>query len=264
MANLLEKRAAGTRHRDDGGPSDGRQDIHNSELPVLCVSCEARHRGICGALAPDELVELSRHTSKKVYPADAELSAADEPVRSYANILRGVVKLSRLTADGRQQIVGLQFAPDFLGRPFRASTGVTAEAATDIEVCTFPKEAIEAMIARSPKLEHRMHEQALKELDEAREWIFTLGRKSAAEKVASFIHLIAANADPLQAAGEGPVEVELPLKRADIADFLGLTIETVSRQITKLRKAGIIVIANNRTVRVPDMARLEAACETDR
>ena len=87
--------------------------------------------------------------------------------------------------------------------------------------------------------------------------MLTLGRKTAAEKVASFLHLIAVHADPNALDEDGPVTFELPLTRADIADFLGLTIETVSRQLTKLRKDGVIEIENNRHVTVHDMLRLE-------
>lgn len=241
-----------------------RQDIHNSEVPVLCRACEARHQGICGALTPDELIRLSKHTSKHAYGSDEELAPTGDDVRRYSNILSGVVKLTRLLADGRQQIVGLQFAPDFLGRPFKSKSEVSAEAATDVTVCSFPKAVIEDMIDESPDLERKLHEQALTELDEARDWILTLGRKSATEKVASFLYLIASNIDPENKAGDGPVCFELPLKRADIADFLGLTIETVSRQITKLRKTGTIVVEHNRSVTVPDLRRLRDCCEVDR
>ncbi|MCP3054037.1 Crp/Fnr family transcriptional regulator [Aurantimonas marianensis] len=241
-----------------------RQDIHNSEGPALCRACEARHRGICGALTPNQLVALSKHTARHAYGSDEELAATGDDVRRYANILSGVVKLTRLMADGRQQIVGLQFAPDFLGRPFKRQSDVSAEAATDVSVCSFPKSVIEGMIDQSPELGHRLHEQALKELDEARDWILTLGRKSATEKVASFLYLIASHVDPEHKAEDGPICFELPLKRADIADFLGLTIETVSRQITKLRKVGTIVVEHNRTVTVPDLRRLRECCEVDR
>ena len=75
--------------------------------------------------------------------------------------------------------------------------------------------------------------------------------------------MIAENVDPDHVDAGVPIRFELPLKRADIADFLGLTIETVSRQITRLRKAGVIVVENNRTVTVPDLDRLRGYCETD-
>ncbi|NNF81039.1 MAG: helix-turn-helix domain-containing protein, partial [Rhizobiales bacterium] len=95
------------------------------------------------------------------------------------------------------------------------------------------------------------------ELDEAREWMVALGRKTASERVAHFLHLIALHVDPeVELDEDSSVEFELPLTRADIADFLGLTIETVSRQITKLRKAGIITVENNRHVSIPNLSRL--------
>lgn len=230
--------------------------IHNSDVPVLCQACEARHRGVCGALAPAQLVALARTSSKRNVSAGSELIGDSEEVLGYSNVLSGVVKLSKTLADGRQQIVGLQFAPDFLGRPFKSESAVNAEAATDVALCSFPKPAIDRMMAESPELEHRLLKQTLKELDEARDWMVTLGRKMASERVASFLLLIARNVDPTADPERRKASFTLPLTRADIADFLGLTIETVSRQLTKLRTDGIIDIENNREVTVTDLARL--------
>ncbi len=240
-----------------------RKDIHNSDIPVLCQSCEARHKGICGALSAAELLELSKHTTKSTFAAESEIAPAGQKIERQSNILNGVVKLSKLTADGRQQLVGLQFAPDFLGRPFARQSEVSAEAATDVRVCSFPASVLDSFIRRNPELEHRLHEQALRELEEARDWMLTLGRKTAAEKVASFLYLIAIHANPEADHAEGPLRFDIPLKRSDIADFLGLTIETVSRQLTKLRFAGIVTIINNRTVEVPNLDRLKAATEVE-
>ena len=191
------------------------------------------------------------------------MAPADEPLTRYANILSGVVKLSKLTADGRQQIVGMQFAPDFLGRPFSRQSNVSVQAATDVKVCSFPAHILERLIKQSPQLEHKLHEQALQELDEARSWMLTLGRKTASEKVASFLYLVASHYNPETEAGNAKISFEIPLKRADIADFLGLTIETVSRHMTKLRHVGVIVLINNRSVEVPNMARLLAMTEQE-
>ncbi|MCP1198648.1 Crp/Fnr family transcriptional regulator [Notoacmeibacter sp. MSK16QG-6] len=243
--------------------SSKRLDVHNSNIPQVCLACEARHRGVCGTLTPDQLLKLSKTTSKHIFAADDEMIPAGGEVRHYSNILSGVVKLTRLMSDGRQQIVGLQFAPDFLGRPFRNSSDIAAEAATEVRVCSFPKATLEELVREAPELEHMLHQQALKELDEAREWILTLGRKTAAEKVASFLYLIASHIDPEQKSETGPIHFELPLKRADIADFLGLTIETVSRQITKLRKSGVIELEGTRIVTVPSMKALQRASATD-
>jgi CRP/FNR family transcriptional regulator len=233
-----------------------RQDIHNSEIPALCRACEARHRGVCGALTPEQLVELSRHTTKRKVEAGTVLVSDSDTIDSYANVLAGVVKLTKTLPDGRQQIVGLQFAPDFIGRPFKQESSITAEAATAVRVCAFPKTSLDRMIGQAPELGHRLHLQALNELDEARDWMLTLGRKTAAERVASFLHLIARHGDP-EAESDGEISFDLPLTRADIADFLGLTIETVSRQLTKLRKDGLIAVENNRHVTVFDVDKLE-------
>lgn len=233
-----------------------RQDIHNSEIPALCRSCEARHRGVCGALTPEQLVELSRHTTKRKVEPGTVLVSDSDTIDSYANVLAGVVKLVKTLPDGRQQIVGLQFAPDFIGRPFKQESSITAEAATAVRVCAFPKTSLDRMIDQAPELGHRLHLQALDELDEARDWMLTLGRKTAAERVASFLHLIARHGDP-EAESAGEISFDLPLTRADIADFLGLTIETVSRQLTKLRKDGLIAVENNRHITVFDLDRLE-------
>jgi CRP/FNR family transcriptional regulator len=234
-----------------------RQDVHNSDMPILCQACEARHRGVCGALDARQLVALSKHSTKQRADAGQELIGESEAVDTYSNVLAGVVKLTKTLTDGRQQIVGLQFAPDFLGRPFKPESQIEAEAATEVLLCSFPKSTIERMLRESPGLEHMLLEQTLRQLDEAREWMVTLGRKTAGEKVASFLLLIARNADPSADPGSATRRFDLPLTRADIADYLGLTIETVSRQLTKLRAEGVIVIENNRHVVVENVARLE-------
>jgi CRP/FNR family transcriptional regulator len=235
-----------------------RQDIHNSDIPVICQACEARHRGVCGALDPEQLTLLAKSSSRHQVDAGKELIGDAEAIDSYSNVLSGVVKLTKTLSDGRQQIVGLQFAPDFLGRPFKSESAINAEAATGVTLCSFPKKAIERMMKDSAGLENRLLRQTLKELDEARDWMLTLGRRTASEKVASFLLMIARYIDPSADPKAGAVTFDLPLTRADIADFLGLTIETVSRQLSKLRADGVIRIENHRHVTVERVSRLEA------
>lgn len=234
-----------------------RLDVHNSDVPILCRSCEARHRGVCGALSPEQLLMLSRHTVKHTLEPGRAIVAEGETERRFSNIMSGVVKLSKLTADGRRQIVGLQFAPDFLGRPFSDHSDCEVEAATEAKLCSFPRNVLENLIQANPDLEHRLYQQASRELEEAHDWMLSLGRKNATERVASFLHFIATRIDHENVQATAPLFIDLPLSRSDIADFLGLTIETVSRQITKLRKAGVIVVVNNRTIEIPDVFKLE-------
>jgi CRP/FNR family transcriptional regulator len=238
-----------------------RKDIHNSKLPLICQACEARHKGVCGSLSEEQLSFLSKHTNKRVFEDGTELYAMHGDQTTYSNILSGAVKLTKSLEDGRQQIVGLQFAPDFLGRPFSSQNDVTAEAATNVRICSFPKAVLEQIINEAPDMEHRLYRQALKELDEARDWMLTLGRKSAYEKVASFLYMIAQNINPERDPSVDNIIIDLPMKRADIADFLGLTIETVSRQITNLRKAGVIDVKDRRAIHVLSFKALKAASE---
>ena len=232
-----------------------RQDVHTAGIPVLCLSCEARHKGVCGALNAEQLVELSRHASKHKVERGEELVGDAEAVTTYSNILTGVAKLSKTMPDGRQQIVGLQFAPDFLGRPYDQESRLNVEAATDLRVCSFPRAVFDRMMDKTPGLEKRVFQQTLRELDEARDWMLTLGRKTATEKIASFLLLIVRNSDPART--ENKAAFDLPLARADIADFLGLTIETVSRQLTRLATQGVITV-QNRHIEVPSVERLSA------
>ncbi|NKB50937.1 MAG: helix-turn-helix domain-containing protein [Rhizobiaceae bacterium] len=242
---------------------DERKDIHNSDIPLVCQACEVRHQGVCGALEAEQLLKLSKHTIRKVIPSGSELHRGGEDSDRCSNIMGGVAKLSKLMSDGRQQIVGLQFAPDMVGRTFASESTVAVEAATDVRLCSFPRSVIEEIMSEAPELEHRLHLQKLKELDEARDWMLTLGRKSAVEKVASFLFLLATHIDPEKASDDKSVTLELPMKRSDIADFLGLTIETISRQLTNLRKRGLIDIQDRRTVIIADIDRLKSAMEQD-
>lgn len=233
-----------------------RPDTHSLDIPLLCQGCEVRQRGVCGALDPDQLLTLARDSTKHEVNPGVELIGDAEKITMFSNVLTGVVKLTKTLLDGRQQIVGLQFSPDFIGRPFRAESSLNAETVTNVSLCSFPRAVIERMIKESPKLEHRLLEQTLRELDEARDWMVTLGRKTATEKVASFLLLIVGQID-LVTSTQKPVAFDLPLTRADMADFLGLTIETVSRQLTKLRSEGVIQFENSRRIVIDDINRLE-------
>jgi len=221
-----------------------------------CEHCIVRHRGVCEALSEDELLQLNKLVRLRKFPAGQILMSDSEPADFLANIVSGVVKLTKTLPDGRQQIVGLQFAPDFLGRAYGESNTSFAEAAGDVELCCFPREPFERMMDEHPGLEHRLFEHTLDELDSAREWMLLLGRMSAREKVASFLMMIAKRCASIGCAhtvAPGHAQFALPLTRSDIADFLGLTIETVSRQITKLKVSGVIQILSNREIVVPDI-----------
>lgn len=232
-----------------------------TDFPSVCTTCSAHSHGVCGGLSAPELVVFGKYTFMRSVQKGDIISFDADDVTEYANIVSGTAKLSKIMEDGRQQILGLQFAPEFMGRPFSGTAHITIEAATDMELCVFPKSAFEKMAHQAPGFEHRLLQQTLTQLDTAREWMVTLGRKTAAEKVATFLLLLAKNMKIDLTSNEDRAEFEIPITRNDIADFLGLTIETVSRQITKLRKAEVIHVENHNHIFVPSIRRLELRCE---
>lgn len=234
--------------------------------PARCSMCAIRDKAVCGALDANEIKGLNQIARWRTYKAGDIILVDGAKSDMLANVVQGVVKLTKSLDDGRQQIVGLVFPPDFLGRVYRPDSQYFAEAATDVELCTFPKEGFERFMHDHPNLERRLLESTLSELDACREWALLLGRKSAEEKVASFLLMIAKRAPRIgcQHSGEaGPTKFALPLSRADMADFLGLTIETVSRQITKLKTKGVIDLVSTRDLSVPSLSKLETAAHQE-
>lgn len=229
-----------------------------------CETCAVRHRALCGALSSDEIGRLNAIAMHRRIPAGKVILSDQETQSYFANVISGVIKLSKTLADGRQQIVGLQFPSDFLGRPFGARVAYEAQAATDVYLCTYSKAQFEKLIKEFPGIEHRLFAHTLDELDAAREWMLLLGRKSAREKVASLLLMVARRSQSVgcaPSAGAKGVKFDLPLSRLEIADYLGLTIETVSRQLSALKAAGVISLPSQREVHVPDLEALEKAAE---
>ncbi|MFA5948683.1 MAG: Crp/Fnr family transcriptional regulator [Hyphomicrobium sp.] len=241
-------------------------------LGTACQKCAVRQRALCGALSDQT---LQRFVHRRRAPTGNVILEGDEQPNWIGIILTGVVKLMKTSEDGRRQIVALQFPGQFVGRPQGRPSPFLAEAATDIELCCFAMSAFDALLRENRALEQVVMNQALEELDLAREWMFVLGRKTAKEKVASLLLLIAhhlapdgehaygACAEDDQAADLGPVEFALPLSRTEMADYLGLTIETVSRQMSNMKENGIICVKGARMVTVPDVGALQRWGERD-
>lgn len=235
--------------------------------PLLrCENCAVRNQAVCGAMDNQQIVRLNAIARRRKLAAGQTIMSDQDKAEFFANVVSGTVKLTKTMPDGRQQIVGLLFSPDFLGRAYSRNNPYFAEAATDVEICSFPHDAFEKLIGEFPDLQSRLFERTLDELDAAREWMLLLGRKTAEEKVSSFLMLLARRSLMIACAeptSPQPTQFELPLTRADMADYLGLTIETVSRQLTRLKTRGIIRIVNNRLVQVPDTEKLAASAGQD-
>tara|TARA_R110002124_G_scaffold95963_4_gene240259 strand:+ start:2839 stop:3483 length:645 start_codon:yes stop_codon:yes gene_type:complete len=183
-----------------------------------------------------------------------------------ASVVSGIATLTQTMEDGRRQMVGLLLPADFVGRPGRETAAYDVVATTDLVMCCFRKKPFEDIMVTTPHVGQRLLEMTLDELDAAREWMLLLGRKTAREKIASLIVIIARRDLSLKPGdADGRVVVDLPLTREAMSEYLGLTLETVSRQISALRKDGIIQIEGKRHITIPDFDRLieEAGDDSD-
>lgn len=179
----------------------------------------------------------------------------DAPV--VANVLQGVLKLVVAAADGREQIVGVVFPSDFIGRPFGKESPYSVTAVTDAEICIFNRQAFDDFADTHPDLQHKLLRRTLDELDRARHWMMLLGRKTASEKVASFLLEMAERLTGKGCDTDVSRSFELPFGRQQIADILGLTVETTSRQLTKMRSEGVLDLPSRRQVVINDHAAME-------
>ena len=204
-----------------------------------CDDCEVRERSFCSALEGQEFARLAAIVSSRSYDARQTIVQEGDQAEFLLNVISGTVKIYRALPDGRMLVVGFLSEGDFMGVPAARHYTVSAEAVTPVEMCVFPRRSFDRLLNEFPTLEHRLFELATNEVAAARDHMLLLGRKTAREKVASFLVAMAAKANCAQTAMPC---VRLAMTRAEIADYLGLTMETVSRTLTALRNEGAIVL----------------------
>ena len=226
--------------------------------PQSCETCQIRSLTFCSALEGDEISHLSALVGHSSYAPHQAIFHETDAAEYVFNVTSGTVKLYKLLPDGRRQITGFLFAGDFLGIALNETYAYTAEAVDEVTACRFPRRRLERLFDRYPRLEKHMLGMAVDELAAAQDQMLLLGRKSAREKVASFLTMLSR-----RQAGRGldDTPIEVPMSRADIGDYLGLTIETVSRTLTQFRKGHIVTLPDNDHIDVTDAERLEELAE---
>lgn len=222
-----------------------------------CGDCPIRHRAVCSRCEADELLRLEEMKYYRSFHAGQPVIWSGDRMDFVASVVSGIATLTQTMEDGRRQMVGLLLPSDFVGRPGRATAAYDVTATTDLVMCCFRKKPFEAMMATTPHVAQRLLEMTLDELDAAREWMLLLGRKTAREKIASLLAIIARRDAGLHLRrASGKIDFDLPLTREEMADYLGLTLETVSRQMSALKRDGLIVLEGKRRVILPDFDRL--------
>ena len=231
-----------------------------------CDDCPIRHRAVCAQCETDELEELEDIKYYRSFEAGQTIIFSGDPMNFVGSVVSGIASLTQTMEDGRTQMVGLLLPSDFVGRPGREIAPYDVQATTDVVMCCFRKKPFEDLMGKTPHIAQRLLQMTLDELDAAREWMLVLGRKTAREKFASLLSIIARrDASVSKTAMAGPITFDLPLTREAMADYLGLTLETVSRQVSALKKDGVISLEGKRHVTIPDMGRLmeEAGDDSD-
>ncbi len=229
-----------------------------------CGQCPIRHRAVCSRCEPDELEALEAVKYYRTYDAGQPILWSGDHLEFVASVVTGIATLSQTMEDGRTQMVGLLLPSDFIGRPNRETAPFDVVAVSDVTLCCFRRRPFENLMASTPHIGHRLLEMTLDELDSAREWMLVLGRKTAREKIASLLLIIARRDAVLRkkVPSDG-MTFDLPLTRESMADYLGLTLETVSRQISALKKSEVIELQGKRRVLVPELERLVAETGDD-
>lgn len=227
---------------------------------VKCSECPIRHRAVCARCDDDELDILERIKSYRSFKSGETIIWRGDSLTHVSSVVAGIATLSKTLDDGRMQMVGLLLPSDFIGRPGRETLDFDVVAASDVTLCSFERKPFERLLTDTPHISQRLVEMAMDELDAARDWMVLLGRKTAREKLASFIQMLVQRS---RIDGMAVPALSLPLTREEIASYLGLTLETVSRQFTQFRKEGIVEFTDRRHFSVKDHAALLDATGDD-
>lgn len=205
-----------------------------SSRPASCDLCDVRERSICMELDPRAMQQVESIMARRSIAKNHAILSEGEPNDSLYVVLQGSFRLSKLLEDGRRQVTGFIFKGDFLGVRPTDQSAYTAEALEDGLVCCFPHRFLDDASETSPGVKDRLIAKGQTEYHKAQDHIVLLGKKTAEERVASFLTALG------DAVGkeliDGSVEAPFSMSRQDIADYLGLRLETLSRTLGTLKK----------------------------
>lgn len=221
---------------------------------VHCVDCKVRDLSICAALGKADLVHLETLAQNIRFVERETILVQGDPADAVFNVTEGTIRLYRLLSDGRRQIVGFLLPGDFLGLSLADHYAFSADAVEPVGLCRFTRAGFVQLVETRPALLRRLYAAATHELTLAQDHMLLLGRRTAEERVGAFLVAFRERLCQLGAAG---ITLPLPMTRQDMADYLGLTLETVSRTVSKLARDRVILVVPG-GIRILDMSRLQA------
>jgi len=204
---------------------------------------------------PDEFASLDRLGAVQTLKRDDTLFHEGDAAQYYFKVVQGAVRSCKLLRDGRRHVGDFFLPGDFIGLDAESDYMFTAEAIADTIVVRYARRSVEALAAQEPKVGRRLLAIACRSLNAARQHMLLLSRKTAEERIATFLMGIADK--------KGGNEVTLPMTRTDIGDHLGLTMETVSRALAHLKSEGVIELKSSHNVRIRDREALADLAEAE-
>lgn len=223
-------------------------------MNLSCATCPVKERAACSVLQDHERDALAKAGRHRTLKKGEMLFAAGDEDAACATLVSGALKVATMTEDGEEQILALVHPAGFIGEMFRPFSQFDVVALTESKLCVFARSDMESALERHPALTLALLRRSQEDLHATRELLALAGRGSATQKVAALVLALA------QAASDSPCHptrrFDLPLTRGEMANMLGLTIETVSRQLTRLERDGAIRKAGTRGIELIDPAHL--------
>jgi CRP/FNR family transcriptional regulator len=233
-------------------------DIGHAATVHGCRSCLVKHLAVCATLPVGTLGDLEALAGEVRLQAGQMLAREGDARRYVFTVSSGALRRIRVLADGRRLVAGFLMPGDFIGFSGASHYRHSIEAINDSVLCSVAQADMRELRERHPGLEHELLERACVELDATRNNLMALARMTPPERLAGFLLDMAARRQRQGIGGNGLV---LPMTRADIADYLGLTVETVSRSFTRLRQDGMIAASDPQHIELLDPERLRALAE---
>jgi len=222
-----------------------------------CAVCKIRPYSFCRCLPEERLKTFSGISSEKEFEDKETIFLQQDDAKNLYNITEGNVKIYNLLGDGRIQIVGFLYPGDFFGSYKKEKYNYSAEAIGEVKTCVFGQESLDSYLEQNMELAKELLHMTSHELTLAQDRMGVLGKMNASERVAKFIINISEQRARI---GWQNNPVSLPMTRQDIADYLGLTLETVSREITRFKTSNLIKLMNSKQIFIVDKEKLINLC----